>query len=202
MPDTPSESNTSSSTDFPFAGSAPDPSNDLACSLDTYLFPASTPIQNGRLEGDAASGNYGLFAEHSFSMRTDSRTMSCTSSDSLSVFDVPSSYAANYQTAPSNEAHADTELYEAEKQHYFMESPFNPPAICMAIGPTEFHVCIIPRLAQCRIAALEESKGLVEAQVVTWGWDSAVTYGTNGYSSGWGTGHELGLHVALNHGRR
>ncbi|KAK0194227.1 hypothetical protein F5146DRAFT_1119512, partial [Armillaria mellea] len=94
MPDTPSESNASTSADFPFAGSAPDPSNNQACSFDTFLFPACIPVQNRGLEGDGASGNYGLFTEHSFSMRPDSRTVPCTPSDSLSVFDVSSGYAA------------------------------------------------------------------------------------------------------------
>ncbi|SJL10103.1 uncharacterized protein ARMOST_13485 [Armillaria ostoyae] len=121
-PITSSESNASSSTDFPFAGSAADPSNDPACSLDAFadafLFPACTLSQSERLEGDDASESYGLFTEHRFSMRPDSYTVPCPPSDSLSVFDVPSSYTANYQTAPSDEAGANTELSEAEKQHY------------------------------------------------------------------------------------
>lgn len=121
MPNTPSESNASSSKDFPFAEPAPDPSNDPTCSLDPFadpfLFPACTPNQSGRLEGDAASEGYGLLTKHSFSMRPDSHTVPCPPSDSLSVFNVPS-YTTKYQTAPSDEAGPDTELSEAEKQHY------------------------------------------------------------------------------------
>ncbi|KAK0236365.1 hypothetical protein EDD85DRAFT_639257 [Armillaria nabsnona] len=121
MPNTPSESNASSSTDFPFAGSPPDPSNDPTCSLDVFadpfLFPACTPSQSGRLEGDATSEGYCLLTKHNFSMRPDSHTVPCPPSDSLSVFDVPS-YTTRYQAAPSDEAGPDTELSEAEKQHY------------------------------------------------------------------------------------
>ncbi|KAK0223671.1 hypothetical protein IW262DRAFT_846592 [Armillaria fumosa] len=121
VPNAPSEPNASSSADFPFVGPAPDPSNDSACSLNAFLFPVCTPSQSGSPERYRVSESYGLFTEHSFPMKPDSHTVPCPPSDSLSVFDVPSSYAADYQTAPSNEARADmAELSEAETQQYYM----------------------------------------------------------------------------------
>ncbi|KAK0205205.1 hypothetical protein DFS33DRAFT_744191 [Desarmillaria ectypa] len=89
----PSESSASSPTDFPFVGSARDPTNDLVLSLgalaDALLFLACTPSQSGWLEGDGGSEGYGLFVEHRLSLHP-------------------------------NEACADTELSAAGKQHYLL----------------------------------------------------------------------------------